>query len=380
VRHSCDPRHSVTIWFALKCRALHGARVNQLASPTKSTARLRTAHPVPALMAVAGDRASLRFLGFFAANIRNPRTRRAYGRAVAEFLAWCDDQGVPSASAVQPLHVAAWIELQQQESAAPTVKSRLAAIRHLFDWLVTGQVVPVSSTASSVRGPSHVVRADKTPVLAPEEARALIDAIEITTHAGLRIVSDNWARHRIVDAHSPEVCPGRFFSNLLMEIRAGIAASTPRCKQVYILPTQELQLFRQRVNDRFECFTIQFSGQRRHQTDLGKFPRNGKHNADGPGDRQPHRAAGSRQYGRLLHIHKADDKLGDEEHERHRERHPHHRPIVLQKALQRAAERLAVDPTTSAEPGRRHEVAQNPLQVTHPIFPMRLNNSMRPAP
>jgi len=144
-----------------------------------------SAHVVPALVAAAGERASLRFLEFFAANIRNPHTRRAYGRAVAEFLAWCDEQRVPSVAVVQPLHVAAWMELQQQESAVPTVKARLAAIRHLFDWLVMGQVVPVNP-ASSVRGPSHVVKAGKTPVLAPEEARALIDAIEITTHAGLR--------------------------------------------------------------------------------------------------------------------------------------------------------------------------------------------------
>ncbi len=43
-------------------------------------------HVVPALIAAAGERASLRFLEFFAANIRNPHTRRAYGRAVAEFL------------------------------------------------------------------------------------------------------------------------------------------------------------------------------------------------------------------------------------------------------------------------------------------------------
>jgi hypothetical protein len=50
----------------------------------------RTVHMalvVPALIAVAGERASRRFLEFFAANIRNPHTRRAYGRAVAEFLA-----------------------------------------------------------------------------------------------------------------------------------------------------------------------------------------------------------------------------------------------------------------------------------------------------
>jgi hypothetical protein len=132
------------------------------------------AHVVPALIAAAGERASLRFLEFFAANIRNPHTRRAYSRAVSEFMAWCDDNGVTSITAVQPLHVSAWIEQQTREHAAPTAKLRLAALRHLFDWLVTGQVMP-ANPAGSVRGPSHVVKAGKTPVLAPEEARALIE-------------------------------------------------------------------------------------------------------------------------------------------------------------------------------------------------------------
>ena len=74
-----------------------------------------------------------RFLEFFAAAIRNPHTRRAYGRAVAEFLAWCQQHGVPSVMAVQPLHVATWIEAQTRTHAAPSVKQRLAAVRHLFD-------------------------------------------------------------------------------------------------------------------------------------------------------------------------------------------------------------------------------------------------------
>ena len=61
---------------------------------------------LPALAAAAGERAGMRFLEFFAANIRNPHTRRAYARAADEFLAWCAAAGVASIGSVQPVHVA----------------------------------------------------------------------------------------------------------------------------------------------------------------------------------------------------------------------------------------------------------------------------------
>ena len=152
--------------------------MNQLAPIAARTA-------LPAIITAAGDRAGTRFLEFFASTIRNPHTRRAYGRAVGAFLAWCEETGVRSIAAVQPLHVAAWIELQTRQIAAPSVKQQLAAIRHLFDWLVTGQVIAVNP-AASVRGPSHVVRHGKTPVLEPAEARSLLDSIDVTTPVGLR--------------------------------------------------------------------------------------------------------------------------------------------------------------------------------------------------
>jgi site-specific recombinase XerD len=152
--------------------------MNQLVHTAASTV-------LPALVTAAGERARVRFLEFFAAAIRNGHTRRAYGRAVAEFLAWCEAAGVPSLASVRPLHVATWIEMQTRERSAPTVKQRLAAIRHLFDWLVTGQVVPVNP-AASVRGPSHVVKRGRTSVLAPEEARALLDGIDVSKPVGLR--------------------------------------------------------------------------------------------------------------------------------------------------------------------------------------------------
>jgi site-specific recombinase XerD len=153
--------------------------------PTAASVALRLADDVPVLIAAADERASMRFLEFFAANIRNPHTRRAYARAADEFLAWCAAAGVPSIGAVQPVHVATWIEAGTRELATPSVKQRLAAIRHLFDWLVTGQVVPVNP-AASVRGPRHVATSGQTPVLDPTEARALLDSIDTSTVVGLR--------------------------------------------------------------------------------------------------------------------------------------------------------------------------------------------------
>ena len=104
---------------------------------------------------------------------------------MANFLAWCEDHGVSSIAAIQPLHVAAWVEGQTRKHSAPTVKQQLAALRHLFDWLVVGQVVPLNP-AASVRGPAHSARKGKTPVLDPAEARALLDSIDVSTPIGLR--------------------------------------------------------------------------------------------------------------------------------------------------------------------------------------------------
>ena len=126
-----------------------------------------------------------RTLEFFTANIRNPNTRKAYARAVGEFAAWCEQTGLQGLGAIEPVHVAAYVEQLQKRLAAPSVKLNLAALRMLFDWLVVGQVMPMNP-ASSVRGPRHSVKKGKTPVLAAEEARALLDAIDVSTLPGLR--------------------------------------------------------------------------------------------------------------------------------------------------------------------------------------------------
>ncbi len=137
---------------------------------------------VPALFAPT-EAAATRTLEFFALTLRNPHTRRAYAHAVGEFAHWCATHGLTDLRAVQPLHVAGYVE--SLTLAAPSVKQRLAALRHLFDWLVVGQVL-ASNPASAVRGPRHSVKKGKTPVLTAEEARALLDAIEVDSPVGLR--------------------------------------------------------------------------------------------------------------------------------------------------------------------------------------------------
>ncbi|MGN8097363.1 tyrosine-type recombinase/integrase [Methylobacterium sp. 22177] len=141
--------------------------------------------PAPALVAAAGDHSAYRFLEFFTAQIRNPNTRRAYAKAVAGFCAWLEGGGLPAITAVSSIHIAAYIEELGRTHSAPTVKQRLAAIRMMFDWLATCGVLPFNP-ATAVRGPKHVVKRGKTPVLAAEEARALLDTIDATTPIGLR--------------------------------------------------------------------------------------------------------------------------------------------------------------------------------------------------
>jgi site-specific recombinase XerD len=84
---------------------------------------------------------------------RDPALRRLVRRAP-----------YPALTDVHAFHVAAFIKDLQREFSAPTVKQHLAALRMLFDWLVTGHILDVNP-AHAVRGPKYVVKKGKTPVL-----------------------------------------------------------------------------------------------------------------------------------------------------------------------------------------------------------------------
>lgn len=139
---------------------------------------------VPSLIALDGERTAVRYVEFFTAQIRNSNTRAAYARAAGRFLAWCEMAGL-SLPTIRPVHVAAWVEQQEREHSAPTVKQQLAAVRMLFDWLVVGQVVP-HNPATSVRGPKHSTAKGKTRMPTRDEAKALLAGLPIDSLVGLR--------------------------------------------------------------------------------------------------------------------------------------------------------------------------------------------------
>src|SRR6516165_4453513 len=144
-----------------------------------------TGLPVPAMIAGAGERAALRFIDFFTAHIRNLNTRGAYGVAVREFFTWLELGGLTELTEIRTHHISTYIEILTRRYSAPTVKQHLAAIRRLFDWLIVGQVID-QNPAAPVRGPTHIVKKGKTPVLLARRGAAALDSIDVSTIIGLR--------------------------------------------------------------------------------------------------------------------------------------------------------------------------------------------------
>jgi len=138
---------------------------------------------LPARLFTPTPKAAKRVLEFFTTQINNDHTRKAYMNAARRFADWCEARSLHELTAVEPFHVAAFIKQLQKGFSAPTVKQHLAALRMLFDWLVTGHVLDVNP-AHAVHGPKYVVKKGKTPVLTAEEARELLDSIPLTRIMG----------------------------------------------------------------------------------------------------------------------------------------------------------------------------------------------------
>jgi site-specific recombinase XerD len=163
---------------------------------TESSQAART--PSSALVAWSGERAAFRTVEFLTAGIHNPHTRRAYTRAARRFLAWCNARGMTLADVRSP-DVALYVQELGTTLAPLSVKQHLAALKHWFDWLVTGHVLEVNP-AHAVRGPRYSQNIGKTPVLEKDEARTLLSSMDAATVVGARdaalvaVLLFSWAR------------------------------------------------------------------------------------------------------------------------------------------------------------------------------------------
>jgi hypothetical protein len=101
---------------------------------------------LPQLITQAGGGACFAWDEWFSAEIRNPHTRRAYGHAARQFLAWCEAHKL-ELRLITPGCVSA--SYDQLHVSIPTRKLHLAALRGFFDKLVVRHVVALNPAAAA---------------------------------------------------------------------------------------------------------------------------------------------------------------------------------------------------------------------------------------
>lgn len=137
---------------------------------------------LPTIITEAGAAARFAWEEFFEGELPNTHTRTAYRRAVRQFLMWCEQSGL-DLQRLSPGIVGQYFG--QHPGSIPTKKQHLAAIRRLFDRLVTRHVV-VLNPAASVRADRYQVVEGKTPEITIEQARKLLASIDTSHVVGLR--------------------------------------------------------------------------------------------------------------------------------------------------------------------------------------------------
>ena len=155
----------------------------ELSEPVSGGLTIQSSLPVPALVGNSGEQASHKYVEYFVGQIRNVNTRQAYGRAVQQFLDWCERYGAQRLEDINYMAVSAYVE--QHPSSPQTVLQHLAAIRQLFEWLKQQNILN-NNPAKNVKGPKYRVKVGKTPVLETDEMRQLFESFDLSHMAGLR--------------------------------------------------------------------------------------------------------------------------------------------------------------------------------------------------
>jgi site-specific recombinase XerD len=132
---------------------------------SQPTELVPTQRGLPAIIDGSGRKVRDRIEHFLRAAIDNDNTRRAYGRALGSFFAFLDDGGMERVQDIGPLDVRDYLEAAKANGlSTASLKQHMAAVRMLFDHLVTGGVLE-HNPALSVKAPRQKLGKGKTPVL-----------------------------------------------------------------------------------------------------------------------------------------------------------------------------------------------------------------------
>ena len=123
------------ISFAKRAADRPRGRLDSTVANKTSAPIIITSSSVPSIFAARSEARTV-MRDFFSSYICNPNTRRAYREAIRQFSAFGAEQSILDLSQVQPIHVAALVEVQLKRQSKPAVKLRLAALQTLLDWIV----------------------------------------------------------------------------------------------------------------------------------------------------------------------------------------------------------------------------------------------------
>lgn len=155
-----------------------------LPSPSGNLPSLLAAE-LPEIIHRAGSNALFAAQEFFAGLIRNPHTRRAYMKAITDFLQWAEKHGGGELGQIAPWHVGEYFSHMAADTSVATRNMRLSALRHFFDNLVTRHAIALNP-ARTVRGEKLNVMEGRTPEIPIAEVRKLLASIDTSHIVGLR--------------------------------------------------------------------------------------------------------------------------------------------------------------------------------------------------
>lgn len=156
-----------------------------LPSPSGNLPSTVTAE-LPEIIRRAGANAVFAAHEFFSGMIRNVHTRRAYMKAVRDFLEWAGHHGGGELAQLAPWHVGQYFEeMAAAGTSIATRNMRLSGLRHFFDNLVTRHAIMLNP-ARTVRGEKLNIMEGRTPEIPIAEVRKLLASIDTSHVVGLR--------------------------------------------------------------------------------------------------------------------------------------------------------------------------------------------------